>query len=642
MKCQKCHTEIKDGSKFCPVCGAQQMLSNSNVPIRDGIKEKKKSGKKGVIAAIIAGVVVIAAAITIFITFKGAKSGPMENALYIKGDAMYNLKLDGNKPVKDVVTQNLAENVTDYVMYQPVYLKYSVDHKYLFFPESGADDSMFALYCKNLKDSDEPNMKIAGNVVKYEVTSDNRVVYQTDSDNLYIHDLKTKNKIASDVAWFHVGENGKYVLWYTRENEGYALFYQDTNLKKTAEFLVKADYFAGVDSNMNNIFYIVDECLYRITDFQTPVLIDTDVMECWTNYNSPNPSFYYLKSVPLTGQYMDYVEDDLIETDATVVCPVEDDYKEKQIVTENGISKRRKVLTDEYWIQKENFENKERRDEIRIRLKEDAVSMTEYELHFYSEGKITKVLDRFYDSNWRYGSYGQGWTILASQKNEVKGKVKFSEIVMDDYGICEDIDTIESKINTFISPSEISYVLVSPEQSKSLDLETVYSVICDDKGQMIYVLEGSTLKGIHCENSDFGDTVFIDEGVDRLYAADSGKIFYLKHSYDDLYDLFCDKEMIGYDIAIKYQPFMEDNIAFISDAADDSGTLMEYKDTETVKIANDVWDFIKISDGRYVVLTDYDTSTGSGELNYYDGKELIHVDSNVTDLCKEKRQGEPK
>lgn len=68
MFCNQCGAKLPDGAGFCPHCGAAQTFSSTDVPVETPVhpgtpKPKNKSPRKGILAAVIGAVVLVAAII---------------------------------------------------------------------------------------------------------------------------------------------------------------------------------------------------------------------------------------------------------------------------------------------------------------------------------------------------------------------------------------------------------------------------------------------------------------------------------------------------------------------------------------------------------------------------------------------------
>uniref|UniRef100_UPI0025DEA2BF zinc-ribbon domain-containing protein n=1 Tax=Butyrivibrio sp. TaxID=28121 RepID=UPI0025DEA2BF len=75
MKCPNCGTELKDGTLFCPKCGAN--LSNTKAPTSTGTApygstDKKKSGSKAILGVIslVAVLAIVVAGVFLYIKIR--------------------------------------------------------------------------------------------------------------------------------------------------------------------------------------------------------------------------------------------------------------------------------------------------------------------------------------------------------------------------------------------------------------------------------------------------------------------------------------------------------------------------------------------------------------------------------------------
>ncbi len=291
MFCENCGTKLTEDNLFCPECGEKVQIENvSEEPVMKevmaeevpNIPEKKPAFPKKYLIAGIGAAAVLVVACLLFVMFGGvsrismlgggkSKIGPL---LYLKDNELNGvLKKNKTYVVSDGIYSN-KDNIYDpsdsISSYQQVQI--TEDGKYIFYPRKKYSERRFDLYRREYGKEKAEEIKVGSDISSYYVLDKNRVFYikNAETNKLYFHDLKKDEKepLSSDVNWFRISEDHKYVLWKETNNEDARLFVRDTALKND-EIRIAANIsnIDGISKDFKKIVYRKDDKLYVTRDF---------------------------------------------------------------------------------------------------------------------------------------------------------------------------------------------------------------------------------------------------------------------------------------------------------------------------------------------------------------------------------------
>lgn len=376
ITCPKCGKELEDGAKFCEGCGAQisasvfcpscgaengtefafcqtcgASLTAEAAPAAPaekklnplaGILEKlKQLPKKVWMFAGIGVVAVIAIIVVVSLLLSGRPKTP-NVALYIKGgEIQYNTMAKKAEPfelteklisVSDIFGANLGS--VGNRMGQ--YVRFNKDSSRIFYPDRIGSDGVTLYYRSTKKLSAEPE-KIDSGVQFYMINeAGTKVMYQKDG-GLYLHDLKDKEKIASDVSGIHASKDLSTVIYTVRDEKANTstvyLWKAGADKEKIAGDVKSLSYVA---EDLSVIYYTKDDGteevpetgLYKqVVGKEEKEKLAEGIAELIEIYDSGE--IYYTKSVKTETVLMDYVEDDMAVGDAALTEPKAPEYPER-------------------------------------------------------------------------------------------------------------------------------------------------------------------------------------------------------------------------------------------------------------------------------------------------------------------------
>ena len=156
----------------------------------------------------------------------------------------------------------------------------------------------------------------------------------------------------------------------------------------------------------------------------------------------------------------------------------------------------------------------------------------------------------------------------------------------------------------------------------------------NDEGTMLYFIhdvdeetETGELCSVKITNSKVRDPEVVDTDVYVLYGRFISETDYVYckdvsgGDYGSEGDMYCDKELVDYDVYFGDRTVTDGKIAYFTDYNSDrgEGTLKLFDGGKSEKVADDVGDFYFTYDDNLVYLWDI-SSSGKGTLSYYDGK----------------------
>lgn len=716
--CPNCGKEVEEGMAFCRSCGAklsadraESAFSAAPVPAAstasaptpvqtavmpapapaaqpvfvmaaaDAAAVKKPFPKKAILFGGI-GLAAIAVIIGIIVLIMGSKSALGDNyTLYFKSDGEMYLNTFSGEPWQ--ITERLgAPSNSD--LYESVgqigeVVTFSKDGKTIFYPDrlSNASNGL-TLYYRDVK-SREEGVRIDSSVVMYSVNDSAQVVTYLKRDgsssygNLYQYVLNKdeKNKIGSDVHRYYISDDGKKIIYVNNEN---SIYYADTDTDSREKIDGGINYISYCSEDLTVLYYIKDDSLYKITEGQDKVKIASDVSTVYKIYDSGEA--YYSKNTENDTVYlMDYVQDDLKDSDALITEPVYPTYPEyptyptypfswrydsqeeyEAAVEEydeaienynkerDRLQKKYEEDVDKYYEDYDKYRAKRSRDNLRESLMTTPFYQKNYSLYYYNGTEEQMISDSY--KSYESLSYDSAVIAFSAYKHTEFEGIKLSEVT-DAYDVSE-------KVSKALF-SEYEYFLAAKGTAKAL--EGVASsintqMIIDSKGDKLYYIaieegEGrgdlysaSIIDGV-VQASEIYDTDVIISTNFRLF--DGKPVYWKKDSDAAKGDLYIGKERIDFDIDFDSVRFNDDTgiISYFTDKdSKGNGTLKICQSSSSdsnlfcMKVSDDVFDYCVLPNGKILYLTDYSTNRFKGELHMYSNGKTEKVDDDVVAVFK--------
>ncbi len=658
--CPKCNKELNDDSKFCNDCGAkitisQEAIVNEEMIINDevvnneepivneeavinkepfnseetitskgisasgeiGIDSKKKLTKKSLISA---GIIGVAAMVLIFLSvIWGEGKLNLSYVFYLKDDELNYTTLKKVSPIE--ITSNL---INEKIEHKGIYsltsnLVLSKDGKKVFYPSKVAEDyDNRDIYYRYLDDVDKTPAKIDSDIEEYVVSDNGNIVtYIKGDDNiLYQSDLNDKVKIASNVSIFYVTSDGKKIVYEDWEDN---IYYKDgTNDKEKISSSAEINF---VSYDLSTIYYIADDILYKKQVGKEKVKIASDVKSLIKVYETGE--VYFVKNGPKDENLMNYIDDDMQESDSKLTKPEEIEFP--SVLDYNTYDDYYNAV-DEYKISIESYEKEEEvynekleRDEIRENLKSKSASNYNSSLCFYNGTEtitIAENVDRFSVS---YEVADERAVIVYSTHYLPLYKVKMSDI----YGKYDAEKVIEAGWD-YTAENHIAI------GDKTVDIDAPYErVIINSKGTRVFYLSdydeysvSGDLYQIEIANTDTDQVTEepekydTDVGMIGFRFLTDDEIMYYKNNTGALY---VNKMKIeDYVRTVSYCE-ATNSIAYITDwdSEKEYGTLKIFNQKESIEIANEVHEYTLNQNGDIVYMKDYSLKYSRGELHLY-------------------------
>lgn len=384
MFCENCGNELMDGVKFCPKCGTpvepveenseQETLESAHtqsvneVDNREALGNKQENYKKkdkknrtgnilsvAIIGIICAVILIVLIVIGIFVV-KPLLDDGSKQLVYMDDGDIYYLK-DMSKPDEAILVDD-----TDYT-----YLDawFSDDGKYLYYYSKMKNSTVNRIAVSKIKSNSKHSgkyiEKIGSDMERLSFIDDKKFLYIDDKERLVLNDKGEEDTIAKDVRDFSLSEDKKTVYYLIYEDNEFC--YMDlSNLKEVV--IDEVNYLCGdgLQNNGKYFFYMKDYNeesetgdLYSVKGKEAPQKIDEDVYSV-KRQNAETGKVYYYKRNEETKKYIDYIDDDSSQSDATATEPQVRDF-----LTETNESTVMKDCLDEedykYYSDSENKED---------------------------------------------------------------------------------------------------------------------------------------------------------------------------------------------------------------------------------------------------------------------------------------------
>ena len=693
--CPNCNKEQEDGAKFCDSCGAQifetvfcpscgaktssefdycehcgtsikedvivQTTEGVNLEEQEKETNKTKSVPKkplffGAIAVVL--IVVIVGVIKLF-----SSQASSNYCLYVKdGEIVYD-----NFTKQYELSSNLLDNDSDDDSQKldifngaavSIYVRTSKDGKYIFYPDRMDElysDNGITLFCHDVSKEKEEAIKIDSEIKQYETISEgNEVIYIKGSEGgLYIHNLKDKEKIASEVTDFYVADTDNKI-GFLNEDGSFYIYTKGSDKEKIVSDVEEINY---VSENLDLIFYTKNGGLYKqIIGENENEKIASDIYEVSKVYDSGE--VYYLKKDVEELKLSDYVIDDIAEADAVVVKPEYPDYPsspryplrrdyDTNEAYEEAIAqydaeyeeyqKECDEIREDYDKAYDAYLAKMSRDTLRNTIKDSTFEETVYTLYYY-DGKESSIVTDACACTLESSKLEPVISYKEYNQTEIS-KVKMSEIKSK----YEVVDLVKASM---YSSNEVKVAFgnqaVVLEQN-----DAVYYNFTND-GKYIYFVDdvsdgsyGDLYKAaISDGNVQKPELVDSDVYVAACSIQEFNNIFVYFKNFDESKrrgDLYIEGEEVDNEVSF-YTNFRQDgSVYYYSEWNEDKhyGTLKIYKDGKSTKISDDVSSYSYFtSDENLLYLYDYSLKSYRGTLYTYKNGKSNKISDDVSFIIR--------
>lgn len=688
MKCPKCSKELGDGAKFCDGCGAQifetmfcpncgeqtstefpfcqscgASVSEAASEERPTIPAKKPFPKKAILFAGI-GMVIVAVLILAIFLFPGGRNSDNNYAIYLKDSEIFFSDLRKNHEARQLTARLLDtddldnEDIADMGYQFNLFTCISEDGKYIFFPDKADYGDGCNLYYRESANPDADAIKIDSDVRSYTVNASATLVtyLKGDERNLYQYKVNedSKDKIASEVSSFEISDDGDKIYYVNSENSIY-LKYANKEKEKVTSDISSLEY---VTDDFSTVYYMKDGSLYRQTEGEDKEKIASDIYDVIKIYDSGE--IYYFTSEEEQTSLMDCVEDDMKNMDESITEPTYPDYPEapdypvwwvydtyaeyeeacyayEQAYDEYVAEYER--LEEEYETAYDAYYEKLYRDVLRETLEEETLGRSYYSLFFYDGAETTMVTDSFagYYSSYACAADALVISYEAYTRSDFK-KINFSEIAI----LYDTIYDMEEAIEDSLFSSSERYIAVKGAATVVEQEKKASNIRINASGTVVYYIDDipdeknyGELYRIAITNGIVGKAEVYDSDVYTGYCSfiNDTDFKYLKDCKDGEGELYINGKKIDSDVEAYYVEAYSDleEIFYFTDWNDEKhcGTLKVYDGKESVKIADDVYSFSVVPDGRVLYLCDYSNKYYRGELHEWANGETRKIDDDV-------------
>lgn len=624
--CMQCGKPNPPDVRFCQFCGAPRLTVNRFESSIIQLKPKKK--RLSLWLGIAAAVVIVAAAMLLL----ASRALAPPTAFYCKFDAISaaNLSTLDTYQISDD-SDALEDN---YVL--SAYTFTSPDGRYLYYPEGDV------IYRRDLTaDPQDKGIKIDSDIgYFFEITPDNKAVYIKQSNGgLYISDGDNKEKVAMNVTFCTMNEDGTQLIY---ENQDSDIFFLDMKTLSEEKIVSEASLLC-ISDDFSTVCYQKSGNLYKQVIGDDKEKIASDLQSFITCMD--DGTLYYTKSHTETVALSDYLNDDMREADAAISEPNITDFQTQEPYTNWWGDTSYETVTDDdaYNAAYNIYNDKLMRDELRAQAAEKIMDFSHETLYSYKDGEETAMTDDFAYSLITSDS---GLLVYKKTMFTPPEKVKISE-VSDIYALTELLGNYQGEDNAVYAISGGAETLLAGEDTSTFVVDGTF--FYSEDSRKLYFIDDydpaescGTLKSIIVSDNEFSSPQVIDEEVSTCtFDPQTDTLLYFKELKDGCGDLYMNGIKVDSDVSLHGMLLSKNALYYMTDICTDglSTTLMKWSKADKERIAYDVTQAVLIGE-RLVYLADFSASAHRGDLYLYAGKEPKLIDDDVSYVFDTERYGE--
>ena len=608
------------------------------VPVK---KAKKPFPKKLIIFGAIGLTLVIIATILLSVFIKQPAKSQSSYALYVKDNELFFNSLKGNSEswqlsdhLIDTDEDFDEEDIIDSSYSFSYAAKMSPDGKTMFFPDKiDGEGYGYNLYYRDTTNQESEPVKVASNVAGYIISDSGKLViyatYISESNyyDIYEYNMSedSKDKIASDVRRYNVSSDGKTVCYINDEDK---LYIKESGKDKEKISSDVTGLYWTDDESLKSFYYVKEDALYKYKNGDSKKLV-SDVYGVIEIYDSDK--IYFSRKEAEEVSLMDYVNDDMKDVDAYITQP---EYPEYPSYSDYyyysdyyAAVERYYDEYDEYLADYEKYREKLSRDNLRESLSEATLDREYYSLYYF-DGKNEVLISDACASSYPTTATEAPVVFYRAYNQSNVEKINLSEI--------QYTYEVEDYVEAALFSSYEAYI-ASESEAKIIEQESYAYLKIAPSGEAVYFMDNlsgddETHGDLYCvsiDDGNIGDPELYDTDVYGTYVTltEDETPIYFKDVDDYEGEMYVGKKRIDYDVYC-YVNITFDKIYYRTDVDDDSFMLKMY-DSETVKIADDVYNYKILPDGRVLYLYDYSTNRYKGELYEWDDGEARKLDDDV-------------
>lgn len=432
---------------------------------------------------------------------------------------------------------------------------------------------------------------------------------------------------------FKVTNDGKKIV-YLNNDGGLYIQSAGKDKEKIDSEVIAISY---IDDNFKTIYYTKENALYKKVEGKDKEQIASDIDLVLKIYQSGEA--LYIKSDNTEHKLIDFVEDDMKDIDSAIkepVAPKSPSYWD-YISDEEYLEAREQYETgyDEYLKAKETYNKKQARDKLRTSLSEKSITIFSNILCYYNGEKEKELTDTLGSGISYYIAENHPAVIFSAYSPSEIKKAKLSEL--------KTVLEVEDMVNKALYSASEKYIAVK-DSVTVIEQKNVNKIFIDSEGKTVYFFDKNDKK-----SDDIGDVYRVSISDNKpqkpeLYDSDvyiyslnlleNGKAVYFKDVKNNKGELYIDKERIDYDVYLYHYTYHADSDTFVYmvDWNDDKdyGTLKNFKNSKSVKIADDVHTYAITPNGEILYLCDYSSKYNHGELYIYKNNKAVKIDDEVT------------